>query len=160
MRQMDGFWSNHIDGAIRALANSAPHLFEPWPWSLVTSLDSLRDLRDIPKREAFKSIADEVVVVGHAVLVKTAGLIRVAKEGTLTGFDEVWFLGQPPASAPPVEAHLVAPRNAATDDLTAVLVWMKAEACGLGLGDGIGLNYVAISQAIASELERVVSARK
>jgi hypothetical protein len=101
MRQVNGFWANHTAGSIHRLAASAGRLFEPWPWSLVTSLDSLCDLRDVVRRRAFKTIADEAVVVGTAILVSTARLIEIAKGGCLTGFDEVWFLSRTPAAAPP-----------------------------------------------------------
>jgi hypothetical protein len=157
MRQLNGFWANHTQGSIHVLTASAVRVFEPWPWSLITSLDSLRDLSDVFRRPAFKTVADEAVVVGTAVLVSSAGLIRIAKGGFLTGFDEVWLLSRPPGSAPPHDATIVGPADAANGDLTATIAWMRSEACGLALGDGIGLNYVTTSQSTAFELERLMS---
>jgi hypothetical protein len=156
MRHLSGFWANHTEGSIHILTTSAQKVFEPWPWSLITSLDSLCDLRGISRRPAFNAIADETVVVGTAILVRTAGLIRIAKEGCFTGFDEVWLLSRPPGSAPPEDATILGPVDAATGDLTATIEWMGSQGCGLGLGDGIGLNYVTNSEATAFEIERVM----
>jgi hypothetical protein len=120
---------------------------------LITSVDSLRDLKDVSKWNAPGVLVREARVLGSAVLVSTLALIEAAAEGIFSGFDEIWMLREPPRSPPPAGAWLVGPRDANTDDMQDAIAWMTQEPCELGLGDGVGLSYVARTEEAGRALE-------
>jgi len=60
----------------------------------------------------------------------------------------------------PKDVWLVAPLNLNFNELTsAISSWMQDAACKLGLGDGIGVNYVAADEKIAKDVESALTSK-
>ena len=80
---------------------------------------------------------------------------RIGKEFNLfNGFDEVWLFREVPQFPKPDDVILVAPLDLREDAISHELCrWMHASGCEVGLGDGIGLNYVTREDSVAAILE-------
>jgi len=159
MRKIDGFIAGHLNGSIRELLNMTQGWLMHQPWAVITSVDSLRDLYDLSTWKAPGPIAREARPLGSAIFVRTNALVEAAAQGALSGFDEVWFCREPPIAPPPKEAGLVGPRDVESEVVREALDWMAAESCEVGLGDGIGLNYLTKAKQIALEIEQAFGRR-
>jgi hypothetical protein len=82
----------------------------------------------------------------------------VVSRHLFTGFDEVWCFREEPTLAKPDAVSIVAPLNLSTDAVPGdVADWMKSAGCALGLGDGIGMNYVCRDEQTALLLQALAS---
>ena len=94
----------------------------------------------------------------NGILVNVMTLSRiVANEDFLSGFDEIWFSVDRPALMPSVDLPLTS-ELAITDTrhLDSVILlsrWIMKTSYVLGLGDGIGLNYVTTDEVIAKVID-------
>jgi len=150
MRKIAGYWTGHIDGSVgEAVLRIAPVL-AVFHWALVTSVDSLTDLR---QWKTLGKVVQHREYVGTALLISPSDVVELAKAGDFSGFDEVWFLRGRPTESPPQGVYLVGPFDVATDDITGAIAWMKAQGAGLALGDGIGLNYITTTESTATTIE-------
>jgi hypothetical protein len=153
MRKVAGYRTGHIEGSVREVTQRVATELAEFSWALVTSIDSSTDLR---QWKAFGKVVQQPEYVGTALLVSPSNVVELAKAGSFSGFDEVWFLRGRPTESPPQGTFLVGPCDVTTDDVSGAIAWMKAQGCGLGLGDGIGLNFIAEAESVATEIEKSV----
>jgi|ERR1700722_17546562 hypothetical protein len=122
---------------------------------LVTSLDSISD---IPSAAVGKKILQQYPdceVLGKGLLIPAPYLGIVATKFSLfCGFDELWCFDRKPTLPKPLNLSIVSPLNLQDEALPGSLVsWMHETSCKLGLGDGIGLNYVTPDATMAKRIE-------
>lgn len=153
MKSAGEFYLIHGEGSIGDILGSHAEVVERFPCALLTSVDSLRNLGDwkMPPEIALTG-----KMVGNALSLWTPTLVAVARRGVLCGFDEVWFLRQPPSRPPPADAWLVGPRDVLTDEIGPAIAWMRENECNLAMGDGIGINAVTGNRGTALAIERAI----
>jgi hypothetical protein len=124
--------------------------------SLITSLDSETELAASKIGREIVNRYSECRFLGSGIVVPSNLLAGVNNEMKLFhGFDEVWFFDTLPAPSKPHDVSLVAPLNLSKELLPLpVIHWMQSSNCGLGIGDGIGLNYVTADEKIAKQFEK------
>ena len=155
MKKQNGLNVGWVESSIGALLRSDAHLPGRFGYVLVTSVDSSRDLSTLHEAQEITRRHPEARFVGSALLLPSSQAAEVTGAFKLfTGFDEVWWFNEAPPLPKPEDVSLVAPLNVATDEISPALVaWMKDSKCRLGLGDGIGLNFVTPDDAVAELLE-------
>jgi hypothetical protein len=123
--------------------------------SLVTSIDSETELVASTIGREIVECYSECRFFGAGIMIPGNLLTGVNNEMKLFhGFDEVWFFDAPPASPKPNDVWLVAPLNLSEERLPLpVAHWMQSSHCRLGIGDGIGLNYVTPDEKLAKHIE-------
>jgi hypothetical protein len=155
VQEIDGLLIGHVETNIRTLVSE--RLFSRFASVLITSIDSMTELRGIGQRIA--ELDGDCSFVGSGVVVPGQSLVRLDKTLNLfNGFDEVWCFDRTPARIKPKGAWLVAPLNLDSEPAPPELhKWMADSNCQLGLGDGIGLNFAAFRREIADEIVRRTS---
>ena len=155
MKNSDGFNAGWIDTSIGALLQNS-RLIHQFEAVLVTSIDSSRDLSQMRVTREILQHYPECQLLGAGLVVPSDRFEDFSTTFKLfTGFDEVWWFDAKPLLAKPDELSLVAPLNLATDEIPSeVTHWMHESKCRLGLGDGIGLNFVTSDEGIAKMLGR------
>jgi hypothetical protein len=68
------------------------------------------------------------------------------------GFDEVWFFPTDDIEQKPNVGSLVGPSRIDQATLDQFDSWMTANRCSLGLGDGIGLNFIVKAHGLVRNL--------
>lgn len=143
-----------LQDSIWDLIQSHWEVFDQLPYALVTCIDSSDNLKST-------TVAPKIVVsegscsfLGRSLLVGDARIVDVAQRHTLfSHFDEIWLYPERPAVDKPLEVSIVSPLELSTDAPSReVLEWFNASGCVLGLGDGIGMNYLTTSKAIVESL--------
>jgi hypothetical protein len=138
------------DSFIADLVEEHPEFVESFPFALVTSLDSSPPTSLPNVRRALAEHVDEFQEVGSGVLLSGEQLILLARKYLLfTHFDEVWLFREAPMEPKPQEVSIVAPYDLSEEVPPEVADWMWRSGCVVGLGDGDGLNYVAVDERIA-----------
>jgi hypothetical protein len=100
-------------------------------------------------RRALAEHVDEFREVGSGVLLSGQQTIMLTHKHLLfTHFDEVWLFGEDPSGPKPEGVSIVAPSNLSEEVPTEVAAWMCHSGCIVGLGDGIGLNYVTVDEGV------------
>lgn len=79
--------------------------------------------------------------LGIVVLGRTF-LALVEEEGFFNGFDEIWSFRERPTKAKPDEVRLISDRRLNNEVPTEMDDWLLGSDLVIGLGDGVGLNYV------------------
>lgn len=131
-----------LDSNIREIARSGS--LSRFGQVLITSLDSSRNLAELEFGEKIRSFDPSCALLGAGVVVP-GRLIKSIEEslGLFFGFDEVWCFDDRAPLRSPRGVSIVAPLNFVEEGASPELVeWMRASGCALGLGDGIGLNFV------------------
>jgi hypothetical protein len=148
-----------LEDAIWALAKDKCEGLRRFPYCLITCVDSNPDVKfmdGIFTRETSCS------VYGNGLLVRDAQIVEIGERYNLFNpFDEMWLFENPPTQEKPDTFSIVAPLDLNKDPLPqGLLEWFNASGCVLGLGDGIGLNYVTANKSIFDALlERQKSPR-
>jgi hypothetical protein len=133
-----------IDTSIATLVSTHTEVITQFTHVLITSLDSSTDLRGLPAASELRESQPGVKLLGVGLVLPSSILAdpRVSRR-LFAGFDEVWCFHMEPTLAKPEELSIVAPCNFGIDDVPEdVADWMRRGGCALGLGDGIGMNYV------------------
>lgn len=113
--------------------------------AVVSMMDSDDDVLEMPWAR------NMVAAPGGAELMPVVQLFSLLDDHNLfNGFDEVWLCDVAPEEAMPDLAHIVAPVNLATDDPGVAFEWGEKNGVVLGLGDGEGLNFIAMDPEIAA----------
>jgi len=154
MKRINDLIMGWVDTSIGRLLHDSPAFPQQFAFAVITSIDSTTDLtgmaalRDIVRRNS------QCQFLGGSLVVPANLAGEVAQ--LFTGFDEIWWFDQAPKAPKPPEASLVAPLNLSTEQLPAwISLWMKESACRLGLGDGIGLNFVTPDETVGRLLDEV-----
>lgn len=111
---------------------------------LLTCVDSMREIApSLTGKKILLEIEGSEALDGGIVLPGKHCELAARSINIFNGFDEVWCFNRRPKHAPPISSGIVSPFDVDVDGLdSALLTWMVAENCLLGLGDGIGLNIV------------------
>lgn len=150
MVHTDGLWANSIESSIADVIDEHPELFDVFDCVLITSLDSLAELE---KDMMVQRMACSHRFLEGGLIVAGKSMRQLRVDGLFSGFDELWCYKQDVSSPKPRETHLVSPLKITTDIPDSVKNWMRRSQCILGLGDGIGLNYVTGDFGIAKIIE-------
>jgi hypothetical protein len=143
-----------LEDAIWALGESDWDIFHKLPYCLVTCVDSSPHVGFIATAEGIIDRETSCSVYGEGLLVCDARIAEVAERyKLLVPFCEMWLFEKPPKIEKPGTFSIVAPLNLNEDPLPeGLLEWFNASGCVLGLGDGIGLNYVTREKSILNSL--------
>ncbi len=171
MRQVKDAWTGWVEGfSIRGVCIYMPALIARFPFALITSIDSNR-------HEKARAIMEKVLekrkgqhqhmAVNNGMLVSGADILALstADRTVFTGFDEVWLSYEKPFDSLSLSVFITS-EYAFTDESTisgltdedwssAAVEWMTESNFVLGLGDGIGLNYVTSSESVAQALDTI-----
>lgn len=144
----------HVNASIGDTLRDDPKLLSAFRFILVTCIDSNREpgsMHDVSRRfPQCELMFGSILVPGR--------LIRNVRAAFnfFTGFDEIWCFTTRPDATKPRDASIVAPFDIVSDEAETELVrWFRESKCQLGLGDGVGLNYITSDRALGADLERV-----
>lgn len=128
-------------------------------YALITCLDSCFEVASIlSKSAALSPLKPQAEIVGKSVLVSTRRLLSAERNRQIFfGFDEVWFLPTALVKPKPRGIGLVGPTRLSPDLPAKLVSWMNDNSCTLGLGDGVGLNFVAKLQGLAKYIVNELS---
>jgi len=144
-----------LQDSIWDLADSQWRFLQELPYALVTCIDSIEDLTITTTARKIVEAEGDCRFLGVSLLVGNARIVDVAKRHKLfSHFDEVWLCRNPPADGKPAGTSIVSPTDLSFETPPRELLeWFSASDCVLGLGDGIGMNYVTTSEEIVLSLE-------
>jgi len=120
-------------------------LLDSCNWVLVTSLDSITDLAETGIGARVLAIDPHCTRIDRHLAVPGRMIRHAAKAlNMFCGFDEVWCFDTLPQIAKPPSASIVSPFDARQEAASfPIESWLKQTQCVLGLGDGMGLNFIA-----------------
>ncbi len=143
-----------LQDSIWDLIQSHWEVFDELPYALVTCIDSIEDMKSTITARKIVELEDSCSFLGHSLLVGDCRIVDVAQRYNLfSHFDEIWLYKDCPAIDKPQESSIVSPLELSTDAPSKDLMeWFNASGCVLGLGDGIGMNYMTTSKEIVQSL--------
>ncbi len=154
MKNIKQFWTGHIESAISSIVQDLPALIHDSPYMLITSIDSSRDLHTLTTIAQLITDCETGEFIENSLVVKGNEFYELPGIHELFhGFDEVWLFPAHPLSALPAEVWLTGPLDISNEIPNGMIHWMKQTDCMLGLGDGIGLNYITPELNIGRTLE-------
>jgi hypothetical protein len=140
----------------------AAHVLRQWPSVLsrfrrvlVTVIDSCEDVAGLWRQSpALRGLAVDFKVLDKGVVMPARDILSLADPRVSNGFDEYWFFLDEPVVCKPANCRLNCPPGY-PDDLELIIPWFTQSNCELGIGDGIGLDYIARSQTDARTIEEL-----
>ncbi len=148
-------WAGRLNTSIPVLLGRVPGLLSRFPFALITSIDSSRDLRELRTGNEIVARFEECRLLGGAITATGETLLAIIEQGNVfNGFDEVWLFPNPPSKPIPAGIWITPPLEITKEMPTGLPEWMRQSACSMGLGDGIGLNYVTGDPSVADFLEQ------
>lgn len=153
-------WFGNANGCIIGLFNDAPQILKNFSCCLVTTLDSQSSNFNVTHLQSEISRAGATGVVTSTYLAFDAlEFETMVRKGFFSGFDEIWFFAERSKGAifqlPPSNVILVGPEDLRQGISESLANWMKISGSTLGLGNGIGLNYITPSESLASTIDAV-----
>lgn len=146
-------WAGRLPGAnVPSFIQQHANVFESFPFILVSSVDSDRNVIQMPWARARIRGNAQWALSPSQLVIAGENLVRLARDSVFNGFDELWVTMEPLTISPPAGAYLVAPRELANPAPDAVRRWMEQSGSRLGLGDGYGLNFVVNDRELARQL--------
>ena len=141
------------------LVEECPEFLGSFPFALITSLDSSPPTSLANVLRALAEHVGEFREVGSGVLLSGRQTVLLARKYLLfTHFDEVWLFREAPTMGPkPEGVRIVAPCDLGEGVPPEVADWMWRSGCVVGMGDGEGLNYVAVDERVGRQLSAYVS---
>jgi len=147
-------WVGCVDSSIATLLEIAPEIIAPYSHALVTSIDSERDLQNLEiLKKSTHGIMQYEFLDNNLLLSREAFLTMLTTYDLFNGFDEIWFFLTKPSVKLPSGLWITGPLEIVNDIPAGLIEWMKESGCVLGLGDGIGLNYITRKDTIAEKIE-------
>jgi len=139
---------------IRHLVDSDWCVLKEFRYVLVTCTDSTGDVKSTTTARKTVESEDSCSFLGRSLVVGNARIIDVAVRYDLfSHFDEMWLYQEPPLVGKPPGTSIVSPVDLNTETPPKELLdWFVASNCLLGLGDGIGMNYLTASEKIVHAL--------
>jgi len=154
MKKIRGFWINRIEGSVNSFVDNIANWEECFNYVLVVTIDSSHILTELPAIQKGIEKGFDITFFDSKIILTNEVIRKVNKEFSLfNGFDEIYCFLEKPKALSPKKAFLTGPteiENKIPDDLEQ---WMLNNNCLLGLGDGIGLNYITTEKAIAEIFE-------
>ena len=144
-----------IEDRIWYLEKSNWYVFYELPWCLVTCIDSSRNIKNlIPTKKIIADGEESCSLLGDGLVVGNKRIIDVVRKYNLfNGFDEIWLYKNRPTIEKPEEVSIVSTLDLSKDKPSKKLLdWFEESDCVLGLGDGIGMNYITTSKEIERSL--------
>jgi hypothetical protein len=140
--------------SIRELIEQHPDVFRSADAVLISMLDSNENIHELPAVAGTFVTSDSTELLSsEPFVVNGAGLLRLlGRRDLFTGFDEIWLLRHVVDAPPPVDASLVAPEQVGSEPPESVAKWMEDSGAVLGLGDGIGMNFVGADDGLLTQL--------
>jgi hypothetical protein len=159
MRKINHLTVGWLEGSLKLLVNKEVASLGRLPIALLTSVDSTTILSSSAIGQMIIERHPQCRFLGDGIIIPDGLLVDIAKSLNLFhGFDEAWFFETEPSLPKPKEVWLVAPLNLNFNKLTSAFSsWMQDAACKLGMGDGMGLNYVAVDEKIAEDIETALT---
>lgn len=144
------YGSGWFQDSIRSLIQSDWEGFDELPYALVTHIDGSDDLKSMTTVRKIVDLEDSCVFLNDSLLVEDGRLVEVAHKYSLfSHYDEIWFYEERPVLAKPVGLSIISPLNLSRDFMSHdLLKWFDESGCVLGLGDGMGMNYITTSDEI------------
>ena len=157
MIRQDGYSVGWVESSIASVLRSGTELLRGFRYVLVTSIDSARELPSLLDAQVIIERHPGSQFLGGGLLLPGEAVSEISSTfGLFTGFDEIWCFADLPSSATPDDVSLVAPLNLASEAVpVAVMESMRRSRCRLGLGDGIGMNYITPDESMAELLHHV-----
>ena len=154
MLKTEEYSTGWIDSTIHAFLaeiNSPPANMS---YALITGIDSCFDLPYIIARSlSLKELGPKGHIIGKGLIVETKKLLTAEhKKPIFFGFDEIWFFPKRNIQPKPDKIFITRPKDLLEGLPEELVEWMDNNKCSLGLGDGIGLKFVARLTGIAKYL--------
>jgi len=144
-----------LQDSIWDLTNANWDVFRGFQYCLVTCIDSTVDVkstttaRKIVEMEGSCDFLDSALIIGEGRTVDVA-----QRHNLFSHFDEIWLYRDRPVLGKPLRFSIVSPLRLDKDiPSRELLEWFETSGCVLGLGDGVGMNYVTTSEEIVRSLE-------
>jgi hypothetical protein len=154
MKKVNNIWVGRLEGSISLLIKNLPDLLTRFQYVLISSVDSSRDLRTLKKLTRIIQEFKDSQFDNGALLMRIDDLFKtIAVYNLFNGFDEMWLFPSLPLKKFPHELWITGPLDLCQEVPEELGEWMMFSSCILGLGDGIGLNYITTDNAIAKLLE-------
>jgi hypothetical protein len=148
-------YSGWVEEKISDLVKANRPVFRKLPWCLVTCIDSSHEVKSMMQSRGLTGWEGVCSFLGEALVIGEGKILELARAcNFFNGFDEIWLYEQRPAMEKPKAVSIIPPPA----DLTAIapsrelLEWVEVSGCALGLGGGIGMNYITPSKDIAESL--------
>jgi hypothetical protein len=154
MKKINNFWIGRVEASIGLLIEDLPELLIHYQYVLISCIDSSRNLRTLKSlAQAINGLTDLQFVNG-ALLMKINDFLKIANTYNLfNGFDEIWLFSSSPLNNLPHEIWITGPLDISKEIPNDLIQWMMNSGCGLGLGDGIGLNFISSDTTIVNILD-------
>lgn len=147
--------TGHLETDIGRLIHDDANLLGRYHSVLLTTLDSQWDLAQSPICGRIIEAVPDSEQLGSGIVIPGSSLQGVAEDlGLFVGFDELWCFEAVPRLPKPEDLSIVPPIVPGRAELARLSAWFEASGCVLGVGDGVGLNYVTCDAALARALER------
>jgi len=155
MSRENSFVSGWVpDHSVADVLATHQRLLQQTPFVLITSLDSEEHISRLKMLASVMLELDIRPISESPFVLRGTDLERLMREYSLfSGFDELWLCKTQPRTIPPTDASIVAPEQLTSVPPISVQHWMTEWECILGLGDGIGLNFITTDGDLASEIE-------
>lgn len=143
-----------LQDSIYDLIKSHWEVFEELPYVLVTCRDSSTDVKSTVTATKIVELEDYYSFLGRSFLVSDGKIMEVVQRYNLfSHFDEIWLYRDRPTINKPAGISIVSPLDLSKDTPSCeILEWFNESGCVLGLGDGIGMNYITTSKEIVQSL--------
>jgi len=143
-----------LQDSIRDLVESYWRVFRDAPYALVTCIDSSDDVRSLTTSRAIVQLEESSDFLDSSLLFSGGKIIDLARRYDLfNGFDEIWLYRKRPVVGKPHGFSIVSPLDLNTERPPGELLdWFTTSGCVLGLGDGIGMNYLTDSKDLVEWL--------
>lgn len=155
MRNVHGLSIGWVDTSIGELVRTRAEALTRFTHVLITSIDSSTDLHEVPTVQEVVGRYDGCGFLGRSLKMPAQVVSEITGTFNLfNGFDEVWWFSKEPLLPLPEGVTIVSPLDLREDELPEDLErWMAASGCNLGLGDGIGMNFVTPDATTANYVE-------
>jgi hypothetical protein len=118
--------------------------------ALITTIDSSADVNLLKSvRTAIEKLNVEYKPLGGGVVLPGSYLLQLDTDGFFTGFDELWLFREPPHEPKPDSDRLTSDHKLIDAPPRLVTDWLYTNSGIAGLGDGVGLNWITVSPALA-----------
>ncbi|EKD26011.1 MAG: hypothetical protein ACD_79C01405G0003 [uncultured bacterium] len=146
MNELRNLFVGNIQNSISKLIYKKQPVIQNYPYALITSIDSCYQINKLLFYPKLKELDLRLCnIISEQLLLLTNDLILIHERFNIfNGFDEIWFFSDLPKNPVPKTFTITGPTDVELLVHSNILEWMIANNCKLGIGDGIGLNYISI----------------